>query len=263
MNIIVCIKQVPASTKVTVNSEAGTFKTDDSEDPIINPFDEYAIEEGLRLREKYEGVVKIVTMGPPRAERAVRNAIAMGADEGYLITDPAFTGADTLATSYTLASAIKKIGEFDLIITGKQTWDGDTAQVGPGVAEMLNIPFVAWVRKIEEIKDNTITVERLMESGYDIIQMPLPSLISVIKEINEPRLASLKGIMKSKKTEIKKISVDELDVDKEKTGLSGSATFIQHAATPEKRTGGEKISGEIPELVEKISSTIFDLKLIK
>lgn len=263
MNIIVCIKQVPASTKVRIDSEAGTFKTDDSEDPIINPFDEYAIEEGLRLREKYEGVVKIVTMGPPRAERAIRTAIAMGADEGYLITDPSFTGADTLATSYTLANAIKKIGEFDLIITGKQTWDGDTAQVGPGVAELLDIPFVAWVRKIEEIKDNTITVERLMESGYDLIQTPLPSLISVVKEINEPRLASLRGIMKSKKTEIKKISADDLEVDKEKCGLSGSATFILHAAAPEKRTGGEKISGEIPELVEKISSTILDLKLIK
>ena len=263
MNIIVCIKQVPASTKVRVDSEAGTFKTDDSEDPIINPFDEYAIEEGLRLREKYEGVVKIVTMGPPRAERAIRTAIAMGADEGYLITDPSFTGADTLATSYTLANAIKKIGEFDLIITGKQTWDGDTAQVGPGVAELLDIPFVAWVRKIEEIKNNTITVERLMESGYDLIQMPLPSLISVVKEINEPRLASLKGIMRSKKTEIKKISADDLDVDKENCGLSGSATFILHAAAPEKRTGGEKISGEIPELVEKISSTILELKLIK
>ena len=263
MNIIVCIKQVPASTKVRVDSTTGTFKTDESEDPIINPFDEYAIEEGLRLREKYEGVVKIVTMGPPRAERAVRTAIAMGADEGYLITDLLFSGADTQATSYTLANAIKKIGEFDLIITGKQTWDGDTAQVGPGIAEMLDIPFVAWVRKIEEIKDNTITVERLMESGYDIIQMPLPSLISVVKEINEPRLASLKGIMKSKKTEIKKISAEDLDIDKEKVGYSGSGTFILHAAAPEKRTGGEKITGEIPELVEKISSTILELKLIK
>ncbi len=263
MNIVVCIKQVPGTVKVKVDLEAGTYKTDDSVDPIINPFDEYAIEEGLRLREKYEGVVKIVSMGASGAERAIRNAIAMGADEGYLVTDPVFTGADTRATSYTLANAIKKIGEFDLIITGKQTWDSDTAQVSPAVAEMLDIPFVAWVRKIEEIKDNTITVERLMESGYDVIQMSMPALISVVKEINEPRLSSLRGIMKSKKTEIRKLSADDIEADKEKCGFAGSGTFVQGFTYPEKKTGGEKISGEIPELVEKISSTIIDLKLIK
>ena len=263
MNIVVCIKQVPGTVKVKLDPESGTYKTDDSVDPIINPFDEYAIEEGLRLREKYEGVVKIVSMGPSGAERAIRNAIAMGADEGYHVTDPAFEGSDTWATAYTLANAIKKIGEFDLIITGKQTWDSDTAQVAPGIAEMLDIPFVAWVRKIEEIKDNTITVERLMESGYDIIQMPVPTLISVVKEINEPRLASLRGIMKSKKTEIKKMSADDIEADKGKCGFAGSGTFVQSVTTPEKKTGGEKITGEIPELVEKISSTVIELKLIK
>ena len=262
MNIVVCIKQVPGTVKVKLDPESGTYKTDDSVDPIINPFDEYAIEEGLRLREKYEGVVKIVSMGPSGAERAIRNAIAMGADEGYHVTDPAFEGSDTWATAYTLANAIKKIGEFDLIITGKQTWDSDTAQVAPGIAEMLDIPFVAWVRKIEEIKDNTITVERLMESGYDIIQMPVPALISVVKEINEPRLASLRGIMKSKKTEIKKMSADDIEADKGKCGFAGSGTFVQSVTTPEKKTGGEKITGEIPEL-EKISSTVIKLKLIK
>lgn len=263
MNIVVCIKQVPGTVKVKVDPESGTYKTDDSVDPIINPFDEYAIEEGLRLREKCEGVVKIVSMGPAGTERAIRTAIAMGADEGYHVTDPAFDGSDTWATAYTLANAVKKIGAFDLIITGKQTWDSDTAQVAPAIAEMLDIPFVAWIRKIEEIKDNAITVERLMESGYDVIQMPMPAVISVVKEINEPRLASLKGIMKSKKTPINKLSTDDIEVDKEKCGFAGSGTFVRSVATPEKKTGGEKITGEIPDLVEKISSAIRELKLIK
>ena len=128
---------------------------------------------------------------------------------------------------------------------------------------MLDLPFVAWVRKIEEIKDGAITVERLMENGYDVIQMPLPAIMSCVKEINEPRLASLRGIMKSKKTEIKKMSADDIDADKEKCGFAGSGTFVHSVTTPEKKTGGEKITGEIPELVEKISSTVIELKLIK
>jgi len=263
VNIIVCIKQVPASTKVKADPETGMFKADDTEDPIINPFDEYAIEEGIRLREKHGGVVKILSMGPARVEKAIRTAIAMGADEGYLATDQAFNGADTWATAYTLAAAIKKTGAFDIIICGKQTMDSDTAQVGPTVAEMLGIPFITYVRKIREISATAITVERMMESGYAVMQMPLPGLITVVKEINEPRLASLKGIMKSKKTEVKKLTATDCGVDTEKTGLYGSGAWVLRTATPQKRSGGEKMTGEVPELVGKLSSTIINLKLIK
>jgi len=262
VNIIVCIKQVPGTTQVKINPDTGTLIRD-SVEAIVNPFDEYAIEEALRIREQKGGVVKVLTMGPPQAESALRSAIAMGADEGILITDRAFAGSDTWATSYTLANAIKTLGDYDLVICGKQAIDGDTAQVGPGVAEMLDIPFVAWVRKIEEISDISIRVERMMEDGYDVVEMPVPSLLTVVKEINEPRMASLKGKMRAKKAAIKSITVDDLSVDTAKLGLTGSPTQVLRSFVPEKKTGGEKFSGELPEVVEKISSTILDLNIIK
>ena len=157
MNIVVCIKQVPGTTQVRINPDTGTLIRDGVE-AVVNPFDEYAIEEALRIREKTGGTVKAITMGPPQAETALRSAIAMGVDEGILVTDMLFAGSDTWATSYTLSSAIKTLGNIDLIICGKQAIDGDTAQVGPGIAEMLDIPFVAWVRKVEEITAASIRV---------------------------------------------------------------------------------------------------------
>lgn len=262
MNIIVCIKQVPGSTQVKINSETGTLMRD-TVDAIINPFDEYAIEEGLRIRDKKGGKVTVITMGPPQAETALKGAIALGADEGYLISDRAFAGSDTWATSYTLANSIKTIGKYDLIICGKQAIDGDTAQVGPGIAEMLDIPFVAWVRKIEEITESSMRVERMMEDGYDIIEIPIPSLITVVKEINVPRLASLRGKMKAKKAIIKKITADDISVDTNRLGLTGSPTQVLRSFVPQKKTGGEKITGEIPELVEKITTKVLDLNIIK
>lgn len=262
VNIIVCIKQVPGSTQVKINPETGTLMRDTVE-AIINPLDEYAIEEALRIKEKKGGLVKVITMGPPQAEHALRDAIALGADEGYLITDPAFAGSDTWATSYTLANAIQTLGQYDLIICGKQAIDGDTAQVGPGVAEMLDIPFVAWVRKVEEITEKAMRVERLMENGYDVVEMPLPGLITVVREINTPRMASLKGKMRAKKVEVKIITSNDLPVDKEKIGLKGSPTQVLRSFVPEKKTGGEKVTGEIPELVEKITSTIIGLGVVK
>ncbi len=262
MNIVVCIKQVPGSTQVKINPDTGTLIRD-SVEAIVNPFDEYAIEEALRIREKKDGCVKVITMGPPQAESVLRGAIAMGADEGYLVSDRAFAGSDTWATSYTLANAIKTLGTIDLIICGKQAIDGDTAQVGPGVAEMLDIPFVAWVRKVEDITDEGIKVERMMEDGYDIIEMPFPALITVVKEINEPRMTSLKGKMKAKKAEIKCISAEDLEVDEKKLGLNGSPTQVLRSFVPEKKTGGEKISGEVPELVEKVTAAVLDLNIIK
>jgi len=262
LNIVVCIKQVPGTTQVKINPETGTLIRDGVE-AVVNPFDEYAIEEALRIKERVGGVVKVVSMGPPQAETALRSAIAMGADEGYLISDRAFAGSDTWATSYTLSNAIKTLGQFDLIICGKQAIDGDTAQVGPGVAEMLGIPYVAWVRKIDEITDSHMKVERLMEEGYDIIEMPLPGLITVVKEINTPRMASLRGKMKAKSAKINIINASMMNVDHKKLGLKGSPTQVLRSFVPERKTGGEKISGEVPVLVEKITSTILDLGVIK
>ncbi len=263
VNIIVCIKQVPGTTKVKINPETGTLIRAGVE-AVVNPFDEYAIEEALRIRERQGGgTVSVITMGPPQAETALRSAIAMGADQAYLVSDKAFAGSDTWATSYTLSRAIKKIGQYDLVICGKQAIDGDTAQVGPGIAEMLDIPFVAWVRKIEAIADDTMRVERMMEDGYDVIEMPLPGLITVVKEINEPRMASLKGKMRAKKADIAALSAADLEVRGDFLGLTGSPTQVLRSFVPERKTGGETLKGETPELVEKIKATILDLDVIR
>ncbi len=262
MNIVVCIKQVPGTTQVKINPETGTLIRDGVE-AVVNPFDEYAIEEAIRIKEKVGGVVKVITMGPPQADAALRTAISMGADEGILVSDRAFAGSDTWATSYTLSKAIQTLGQVDLIICGKQAIDGDTAQVGPGVAEMLNIPFVAWVRKIEEITSSSIKVQRLMEEGYDLVEMPLPGLITVVKEINTPRMASLKGKMKAKSAQIVKIDAASMQVDPDRLGLKGSPTQVFRSFVPERKSGGEKISGELPELVQKAASTILNLGVVK
>ncbi|MDR0330660.1 MAG: electron transfer flavoprotein subunit beta/FixA family protein [Chitinispirillales bacterium] len=262
MNIVVCIKQVPGTTQVKINPETGTLIRDGVE-AVVNPFDEYAIEEAIRIKEKIGGNVLVITMGPPQADAALRSAIAMGADEGYLVSDRAFAGSDTWATSYTLSGAIKTLGQVDLIICGKQAIDGDTAQVGPGVAEMLGLPFVAWVRKVEGITDASIKVERLMEEGYDVVEMPLPGLITVVKEINEPRMASLKGKMRAKSAEIKKIDASTMEVDPDRIGLKGSPTQVFRSFVPERKGGGEKITGETAELAQKAASVIQNLGVVK
>lgn len=262
MNIVVCIKQVPGTTQVKINPETGTLIRDGVE-AVVNPFDEYAIEEAVRIKEKTGGTVKVITMGPPQADAALRTAISMGADEAYLVSDRAFAGSDTWATSYTLTAAIKTLGQVDLIICGKQAIDGDTAQVGPGVAEMLDIPFVAWVRKVEDISDKSIKIERLMEEGYDVIEMPLPGLITVVKEINEPRTPSLKGKMSAKKAEIKIITAKDMDVDPNRIGLKGSPTQVFRSFVPERKSGGEKIQNEVPVLVDKAFATIKGLGVVK
>lgn len=262
MNIVVCIKQVPGTTQVKINPETGTLIRDGVE-AVVNPFDEYAIEEALRIKERVGGTVKIVTMGPPQAESILRGAISMGADEGYLVSGREFAGSDTWATSYTISNAIKTLGKVDLIICGKQAIDGDTAQVGPGISEMLDIPYVAWVRKVEDVSEKSIKVQRMMEEGYDVVEMPLPGLITVVKEINTPRMASLKGKMKAKTAQIHVINVGSMTVDASRLGLKGSPTQVFRSFVPERKSGGEKISGEVSVLVSKIHSTIQDLGVVK
>ena len=185
MNIIVCIKQVPETTDVRINPETNTLIREGVKS-IINPFDMYAIEEAARLKERFGGKAMVLTMGPPQAEAALREAISMGMDEAILVSDRAFAGSDTWASSYTLSAAIRKIKEFDLIICGKQASDGDTAQVGPGIAAHLDLPQITYVKKIEECTQDKLRAERLMEEGFEIIETPLPALITVVKEINEP-----------------------------------------------------------------------------
>ncbi|MDI6758883.1 MAG: electron transfer flavoprotein subunit beta/FixA family protein [Candidatus Omnitrophota bacterium] len=255
MNIIVCIKQVPETTEVKINPETNTLIREGVKS-IINPFDMYAIEEAVRLKERFTGKVIVLTMGPPQAESALREAISLGADEAILLCDRSFAGSDTWATSYTLAGAIRKIGFFDLILCGKQASDGDTAQVGPGISMHLDIPQVTYVKKIEEVKDKIIRVERMMEEGFEIIEAPLPVLLTVVKEINEPRLPSLKGMMRAKTAQITVWSQKDLNLDAQKIGLNGSPTQVVKIFTPPQRTGGQILSGETEEIIEKLAKII-------
>ncbi len=255
MNIIVCIKQVPETTEVRINPETNTLIREGVKS-IINPFDMYAIEEAVRLKERFGGKSAVVTMGPPQAEAALREAVSMGIDEGFLVCDRAFAGSDTWATSYTLSGAIKKIGAFDLIICGKQASDGDTAQVGPGISAHLDIPQVTYVKKIEEVKERSMRVERMMEEGYEIIETPLPALLTVVKEINEPRIPSLKGMMRAKSAKITLLTQKELNLDPNGIGLCGSPTQVVKIFTPAHREGGQILEGEPEEVAEKLAGLL-------
>lgn len=255
MNIVVCIKQVPNTADVRIDPKTNTLIREGVES-IINPFDNYAIEEGVRLKERYGGKVVALSMGPPQAESALREAISLGCDEGILISDKAFAGSDTWATSYTLGKAIRKIGDFDIILCGKQASDGDTAQVGPGIAVHLDIPQVTYVKKIVDIKDNTITVHRMVEEGYQVIQSPLPVLLTVVKEINEPRLPSLRGKMRAKSMSIPVFTAKDLGCESERIGLEGSPTRVIKVFNPPPRKGGIRLTGEPKEVVDKLIELI-------
>jgi len=261
MNVIVCIKQVPAITDVRSSKETNTLVREGVES-IINPFDTYAIEEGVRLRERYGGKVTIITMGPQQAESALREAISLGSDEAVLVSDRAFAGSDTWATSYVLAKAIVKISEYDLIIAGKQTMDGDTGQVGPELAQMLGIPFVAYVSQIEEISDSCLRVQRLIEEGHEIIESPLPCIISVVKEINVPRLPSLRGTMKAKTAPIPVWTAQELDIEADKVGVSGSFTRVVRIFYPQRVCQAEVLEGSVDDQVEQLLEKLSESNVI-
>lgn len=238
MHVIVCIKQVPETTEVRINPETGTLIRE-GVPSIVNPFDEYAIEEGLQLREKFGGKVTILSMGPPQAKEALKQALAMGADEAILLSDQAFAGSDTWATAYTLAQAIQRLGgDHDLIICGKQAIDGDTGQVGPGIARQLDISQLTYVFKIREIdiEAQTITVERLLEEGREVVTSQLPALLTVVKDINQPRYPSFAGIRRASKMEIPVWTAAELEgADVSFFGLDGSPTRVIKVFNPPPR----------------------------
>lgn len=260
MNIIVCIKQVPDTTNVKIDPQKNTLIREGVKS-IINPFDENAIEEALRLKDLHGGKVTVITMGPPQAVDALKTAIAMGADEAILISDRAFAGADTLATSYTLSCSVKKIGLYDLVLFGKQAIDGDTAQVGPGVAQFLDIPQITFASKIE-LSDNRLKVTRQLEDSSEIVETMLPAVVSVVKQINEPRLPSLKGQLKAKKAEIPVWSAESISAEKEKIGLTGSPTQVVRIFTPPPRGKSEMINGNTEEIAEKIFEKLREQKII-
>jgi electron transfer flavoprotein beta subunit len=251
MKAVVLIKQVPDTTDVRIDRETNTLIRE-GVPSIINPFDMYAIEEGLRIVEGAgEGSVTVMSMGPPQVEDALREAIALGADEAVLLSDRAFAGSDTWSTSYTLAAGLRKLADYDIILCGKQAIDGDTAQVGPGVAQFLGVPQVTYAKKVT-VEDGCATVERMLEDGYDVVRVPLPAVVTVVKDINEPRLPSLKGKMKAKKAEITVWSSDDLEVDEAELGLDGSPTRVVRVFAPEEREGGTVFEGEVNETVEAL-----------
>ena len=261
MNILVCLKQVPGTTQVRIDSETNTLVREGIKN-IVNPFDTYALEEGVRLKEQYGGKVTAISMGPPHAEEVLREAISTGADETVLLSDSAFAGADTLATAYTLTQAINKIGDYDLVICGRQTIDGDTAQVGPELAEMLDIPIVTYVSRIEEIDGGQMRVQRMVEDGYETIETPLPALITVVKEINIPRLPSLRGLAKAKSAVIPVWNAEELGADQNMVGRTGSATWVIKIFFPQRVRQGEILEGSPEDQTEALINRLRDTKLI-
>ncbi|MEQ8196903.1 MAG: electron transfer flavoprotein subunit beta/FixA family protein [Clostridiaceae bacterium] len=259
MEIVVCIKQVPGTSKVEVDPVTGVLKRDGI-DTKMNPYDLYALETAIRLKEQLGGVIKVVTMGPPQAISVIKEAYAMGADEGTVISDRRFAGADVLATSYTISQGIRKLGDFDVILCGKQTTDGDTAQVGPEMAEYLDIPHISNVRKIKETMEDCLIVEMDMPNTIEVAEIKFPCLITVEKDINEPRLPSFKKKTETKDREINIISLKEFeDKDEMKYGLNGSPTQVERIFPPEANShreiwkdDGGKSAGKLFQVLKEL-----------
>lgn len=260
MNIIVCIKQVPDTTDVKIDPETNTLVRE-GVPSIINPFDMYAIEEGIRLKETFGGTVSVITLGPPQSINALREAVAMGADEAIQLSDKAFAGSDSWSTSYALSMAIKKLADYSIILCGKQAIDGDTGQVGPGIASQLGITQLTYVFKIVRLEPETgtIVVERLLEEGREIVEATLPALLTVVKDINQPRSSSLKHIRRASKLPIPVWTAADLPgIDTSRLGLKGSPTQVIRIFSPPGREGdldlieAESVERSAAILAEKI-----------
>jgi electron transfer flavoprotein beta subunit len=241
MKIIVPIKQVPESSNVKMDQTTGTVIRTGIE-TVVNPLDLYALETALRIKEQHGGTVTALSMGPPQAMRVLKEAVAMGCDDAVLVSDKKFGGSDTHATSYTLAQAIRAIGDFDIIVTGERATDGDTAQVGPGIAAWLDLPLASYVARICGIKDKRILVERLIEEGYQALSVPLPCLISVVKEAASPRLPTLDGKIRSMELDYPVYSAESMDLKPEYLGLKGSPTRVVSINTPKITRSGRSIT---------------------
>ncbi|MCF6411702.1 electron transfer flavoprotein subunit beta/FixA family protein [Pseudalkalibacillus salsuginis] len=265
LHIIACIKQVPDTKIIKMNPKTNTMDRA-SAPAILNPYDAHAVEEAVRIKKKYGGIVSVLTMGPPPAVKAIKKCIEIGADEGYMISDRRFAGADTLATSYALTKALDKIQKsrpVDLILCGKMTIDGDTGQVGPGIARRLDIPPLTSVKKVESVhqEEGHIIVHRKIEDGHEVIQSTLPCLLSVEKEINEVPYSSFPNMIKAARYDPVIWSVDDLeDVDIKQLGLKGSPTIVAKVWAPPKPEGGKMLEGSPHDQVDQILSVILEKK---
>lgn len=244
MKIVVLVKQVPATDKIKMDEETGTMIRDGIESEV-NPLDLYAIEEAVRIKERIgQGVeIIVISMGPKMAVEAIRSAIALGCDQGYLLSDRKFAGSDTWSTAYALSTGIKKIVDgFDLILCGERATDGETGQVGPEVGAYLGLPVLTYVGKIEEIGNGKIIAHRAVEGGHEVVEATLPVLLSVVKEINTPRMPNFSGKMKAKKTEIPLLTAEDIGADEQRIGLKGSPTRVVKIFHPQVARKGKVVS---------------------
>ena len=263
MKIIVCMKQVPASSKVEVDPENGTLKRD-SADTKTNPYDLFGLEVALRIRAEVGGTVTVLTMGPEQAKEMVRDAYAMGADDAVILSDRKFAGSDVLATSYTLSQGIRLLGGADLIICGKQTTDGDTAQIGPAIAEHLAMPHAAWVGEICEVSGEEITVRQNLGTVMQVSRMRYPCLITVDKDIVVPRLPSYRRRRETREKEVKVYHFSDLmDQDLSRYGLIGSPTTVERIFPPDAKGGQVYLSGSPEELAEQIHGMLAQKKFVE
>ena len=262
MDIIVCIKQVPETNQVEVDPVTGVLKRAGAASKM-NPYDLYALEAALRLKEAYGGQVTVITMGPPQAEQVIREAYAMGADDGILLTDRRFGGADVLATSRALAQGVRKAGDFQLILCGKQTTDGDTAQVGPEMAERLGVPSLANVIEIVDADNDGLTVKADIGTAVETARVSFPCLLSVDKDICQPRLPSFVRKDMTKDRQVRRIGLDDLDDrDENHYGLAGSPTQVQKIFPPESNIAHEMLKGDSEQLAQGLYDILRKKKLI-
>lgn len=262
MHIIVCIKQVPGTTEVEVDKETGVLKREGI-DSKINPYDLFAVETAVKIKEQNGAHITVVSMGPPQATEIIQEAYMMGVDNGALFSDRRFAGADVLATSYTLSEGIKKVGAYELIICGKQTTDGDTAQVGAEMAEFLGIPHVSNVKKIVEVKEQSVIIDMDMPHAVQTVEMQYPCLITVEKDINQPRLPSFKLKLANKNKQIPIYSLDSFnDKDEKKYGLNGSPTRVLRIFSPEPNTNREMWQGTGEEMAQRLTDKLKALKFV-
>lgn len=248
IHYVVCLKQVPDTTEVRINPKTNTLMRE-GVPSIINPYDAHAVEEALRLRDQYGGTVTLVCMGPPQARESLKKALSIGADRAILLSDRAFAGSDTLATSYILSQAIRKVAEtepVDLVLCGKQAIDGDTAQVGPGIARRLGFPQLTYVMKVDgiDLHKREIQVHRKLEGARQVVRSLLPALLTVVKDLNEIRYASLPDMVRAARAEIVTWGKAEIGGDESKMGLKGSPTTVRSIFAPPQRAGGELIPGD-------------------
>jgi electron transfer flavoprotein beta subunit len=235
MRIVVCIKQVPGTNEATIDPETKRIVREGVK-AMTNPFDAYALEEALRIKERLGGEVIALSMGPPRAEAVLREAISLGAERGILLSDRAFGGSDTWATSYALSKAIEKLGDVDLVICGKQAMDGDTAQVGPGIAAWLGWPQATCVMALSRIEDGRFLAKRMHEEGYDLCSVDFPAVVTVVKDINQPRVPTLRGRLEAQKREIAVWTAADIGADPARIGLDGSPTRVVKTNPPSERS---------------------------